>query len=120
LTTSLFSLSLPAIDIEAVKNLVNHQYIFKASPWSLLRATERVPNIVRAAARVVMSSLSQVLKKVLRNEKPNLRRTSWMLGTAPLVTPGRGSCGIPLWFMAAFLPVAFSWRKRWMWGVVII
>jgi hypothetical protein len=53
----------------AVKNRVNHQYIFQAIPCRLLNAPDSVPYIVRAAARVVRSSLSQLAKKARRKVK---------------------------------------------------
>lgn len=50
------------MEIEAVKKRVNHQYIFIAIPWRSFTAPDIVPKIVKAAARVVMSILSHVLK----------------------------------------------------------
>ena len=58
----------------AVKNFVNHQYNFKARPLTIRNAPLKVPNIVRAAARVVRSSLSQVEKKERRKLKMGVER----------------------------------------------
>ena len=66
---SLLSLSLPAIEMEAVKNLVNHQYILRVTPWRARQAFVNVPKIVKIEARVVRSSLSHAAKKDCRNPK---------------------------------------------------
>ena len=58
----------------AVKNFVNHQYNFKARPLTIRNAPLKVPNIVRAAARVVRSSLSHVEKKERRKLKLGVER----------------------------------------------
>jgi len=67
---SLFSLSWLAIEIAAVKNFINHQYIFRAKPWTIRNAPVTVPNMVRPAAMVVTSILSHAAKNFWKKVKP--------------------------------------------------
>lgn len=73
---SLFRRSLLAIEIAAVKNLVNHQYIFSANPWRSRKAPVMVPKIVRPAAIVVTSSLSHAAKNSRKKVKPGVELSS--------------------------------------------
>lgn len=107
LTISLFNLSFPAIEILAVKNLVNHQYNFRAKDLTRRRAPESVPKMVRSEARVVRSSFSQEAKKDLRNAKWGELMMDWSeVGVATLVSARRRFMDGGGWDMVMSLPAA--------------
>src|ERR1700709_276203 len=85
---SLLSLSWAPMEIDAVQNFVNHQYNLRPSVLRTPKAPDIVLKMVRAAAIVVISSLSQLEKKALRNAKLGIDRLrSWWVdvpGATPL------------------------------------
>lgn len=74
------------MEMEAVQNLVNHQYNLSASAWRVWPAVEIVLTMVRAAASWVISSWSQVEKNACR--KPRLGVECWMI-EEPAAAPSR-------------------------------